>query len=536
MKIKRQNLKVLVLHVIIILFSTSIFGQKNDYLITSFGAVADGITNNAQAIQNAINAAHKNGGGKVIVPAGNFVTGSIILKSRVNLYIDLGARLLGSDKISEYGNSISLALIVAKGQSDIGISGQGVIDGQASDLIKNIFIQLQGGKLDDKQWRFKRPTETVRPKLVEIIECDSVDVRDVKMTNSAAWVSNYSKCSNLVIDNVTIQSTAYYNNDGIDISDCKNVRITNCDVNSADDGICLKSEANCSGNENIYIADCKIRSSANAFKLGTSSHGGFKNITVRNLEIYDTYRSAIALESVDGGILEDIDIQGINAKNTGNAIFIRLGHRNKDGEPGELRNILIADVKVEIPLRKPDLGYPLEGPPDYLRFKYTTQNNNRPDLGYPYNGLPSWPYNLIPSSITGLPGHSVENVHLENIEIIFEGGSDKNLAYIELDSLQKVAEMPDMYPEFSQFGELPAWGVFVRHVDGISFKNVKLSYKKFDFRPSLIFDDVKNIKLDGVEILSGEELPIIMLNDVEGTDFKNLKLPFKEEKAILIKK
>ena len=363
------------------------------------------------------------------------MSGSLFIKSGVNLYIELGARLLGSDKHVDYD---TLAFIYSRGQKNIGISGKGVIDGQAGDLVKDIFVRLQNGTLDDIKWRFKRPTEYVRPKLIEFSKCENVEVRDVKLTNAAAWVSNYSECTDLVIDNVTVQSTAYHNNDGIDISDCKNVRVTNCDVNSADDGICLKSEKGCGGNENIYIADCKIRSSANALKFGTSSHGGFKNVTVRNLEIYDTYRSAIALESVDGGTLEDIDIQGIRAKNTGNAIFIRIGHRNKNGEIGKLRNVRIADVKAEIPLRKPDLGYPLEGPPDYLRYKYTKQNNNRPDLGYPYNGLPSWPYNLIPSSITGLPGHNVENVTLENIEIVFEGASDKNLAHIELDSLHTV--------------------------------------------------------------------------------------------------
>ena len=350
----------------------------------------------------------------------------------------------------------------------------------------------------------------------------------MKLANAAAWVSNYSECTDLVIDSVIMQSTTYHNNDGIDISDCKNVRVTNCDVNSADDGICLKSEFGDNGNEDIYIADCKIRSSANALKFGTSSHGGFKNVTVRNLEIYDTYRSAVALESVDGGILEDIDIEGVNAKNTGNAIFIRIGHRNVNGETGILRNVRIADMKAEIPLRKPDLGYLLEGPPDYLRYKYTKQDNNRPDLGSPYNGLPSWTYNLIPSSIIGLPNHNVEN-----IEIIFEGGGDKNLACIELDSIKNIPEMPDMYPELSQWGELPAWGFYARHVDGVKMKNVTLRYIKDDFRPALVFYDAGNIVLDSVNILSGKSQPVIYLKNVSNSRLNNLNLPFDDKKAIL---
>ena len=133
-------------------------------------------------------------------------------------------------------------------------------------------------------------------------------------------------------------------------------------------------------------------------KIGTASHGGFKNIVVSDLTIYDTYRSAIAVECVDGGFIENVDIQKIYAKNTGNAIFIRLGHRNTDGEAGHLKGVHIENVKAEIPLRKPDLGYPFEGPPDYLRFRTKSPDEiKRPDLGYPYTKLPNWPYNLIPS-------------------------------------------------------------------------------------------------------------------------------------------
>lgn len=515
-------LKTQTLLFLFFLLSTVSIAQNNEYNIKSFGAVADGVSNNAVAIQKAIDEANKNGGGKVTVPPGNFVTGAIVLKSGVQLYIELGARLIGSDKIADYENPIALALIVAKGQQNISISGKGVIDGRSGDLIQNIFEKLQDGTIHDRSWKNKRPSEDIRPKLIEIVECDQVEIRDVMLRDPASWTQNYVKCSNLVIDNIIVQSTAYHNNDGLNINSCKHVKITNCDINSSDDGICLKSEEPNVINEDIYVADCKIRTNASAFKLGASSLGGFKNIKVRNLTIYDTYRSAIALESVDGGILEDIDIDGVVAKNTGNAIFIRLGHRNKDGKIGQLKNIRIANVKAEIPLRKPDLGYPIEGPPDYLRFRYG-KDTPRPT---------KWPYNLIPSSIIGLPGHHIKNVVLENIEIVFEGAADKNLAHIPMNSLHLVPEKENSYPEFSVFGELPAWGFYVRHANGITMKNVKLSYNRFDFRPALVFDDVKDISLEDIDIPTGKELPIIMLNNVNGTKFKNLKLPFAENEAI----
>jgi polygalacturonase len=188
---------------------------------------------------------------------------------------------------------------------------------------------LQNGTLIDPQWKFKRPTEAIRPKLIDFSNCENVRLIGITLKNSANWVQNFNKCKNIIINNIKVESTAYSNNDGIDISDCKNVKIANCFINSSDDGICLKSEDQNDFCDSIFISDCTIRSSASAFKLGTASKGGFKNILVRNLTIYDTYRSAVALESIDGGFLENIDIENIIEKNTGNAIFIRLGKRNE---------------------------------------------------------------------------------------------------------------------------------------------------------------------------------------------------------------
>ena len=513
-------------------FTTDFFCQNKEYLITSFGAVNDGVTNNSLAIQKAINEAAANGGGKVIVTAGNFATGVIFLKSNVELHLELGARLLGSVKRKDYDNHVSLALIVAKDQMNISITGDGIIDGQAPELMKDVFLMLADGTLSDPQWKFKRPTEASRPKLIEFINCRKVFLTGVTIKNSTNWVQNFSKCSDVVIDKIKVESTTYWNNDGIDISDCKNVKITNCFVNSTDDGICLKSEDPEDFCDNIYIADCTIRSSASAFKIGTASKGGFKNVKVRNLTIYDTYRSAIAIECVDGGVLENIDIEKVSAKNTGNAIFIRLGNRNENKNPGSLKGVRIANLRAEIPLRKPDLGYPFEGPPDYLRYRYIKSSKERPDLGYPFIGQPTYPYNLIPSSIVGIPGYDIKDITLENIEIIFEGAGNKDVAKIDLDSLSKVPEKTADYPEFSMFGELPAWGFYVRHAEGIKMKNLKMSYKEFDFRPAMVFDDVKNIDLDGIEIQTGKELPIILFNNTGKKSLKSIKLPVELDNGI----
>jgi hypothetical protein len=319
----------------------------------------------------------------------------------------------------------------------------------------------------------------------------------------------------------------------LDITDCQNVKIKNCFINSADDGICLKSENPNSLCENIEIDSCTVRSSASGFKLGTASHGGFKNIKVRNLTVFDTYRSAIALESVDGGILENIDIQNVTAKNTGNAIFIRRGHRNVTGEIGTLTGVYIANVKAEIPLYKPDQGYPIEGPPDHLR-PGEDKMPKRPSHFHIY-GHPFLPYNLIPSSIVGLPGKPVEDVTLENIEITYGGMANKDIAYIPLDKISSIPENAANYPEFSMWGELPSWGFYVRHAEGIKMKNIKIFYQKDDFRPALVFDDVKGIELDGIDIPTAKEMPVVYFNNTSEISIKDFKMPVSEAIGIVKK-
>ena len=482
--------------------------------IKNYGAVADGQTLNTKAIQNAIDDAVKNGGGKVFIPAGKFVTGVIEIKSGVQLNLDANATLMGSTKRIDYGSQNASPLIIANNQHNIGITGNGTIDGQANELLKDIYRMLNDGTLQDSEWKTEnpwhqvRPEERNRPKLIEFRNCDGITMKNIFIKDGLCWVENYKNCSNIIVDSIHVESNTFWNNDGIDLVDCKNVRVTNSFFNADDDGICLKSEERNSRCENIYIADCKIRSSASALKFGTASRGGFKNITVRNLQIYDTYRSAIALEAVDGGILEDVDIRNVNATNTGNAIFIRVGHRNKDSVISKIRHIHISNVKVYVPGGKPDKGYPMEGP------------------------VMGDPHNVFPSSIAGLPGHPIEDVVLDSFDIVYEGGANKDSAYFNPDSLNLITENSSGYPEFSMFGELPVWGLFVRHATDIKLKNFTLHAEKEDFRSAMIFDDVNNIKLQVIRVRSGKNTPVLIFNDTKNIDLKNVHLPVESKEAI----
>jgi hypothetical protein len=397
----------------------------------------------------------------------------------------------------------------------------------------DIFKKLRSGELkQDTLWLVKRP-EVGRALVLYFRACSEVKVSGVTLKNASNWVQDYRECTDVAIDRIKVQSTAYWNNDGLDVTDSKNVRITNCFINSSDDGICLKSEKKGSSCENIFIDSCTVRSSANGFKLGTANSGGFRNIKVQNLTVFDTYRSAIALESVDGGFLENIDIQNVVAKNTGNAIFIRRGHRNKTGEVGTLKGVYIANVKAEIPLYKPDQGYPIEGPPDHLR-PGEDKMPKRPSHFHIY-GHPFLPYNLIPSSIVGIPGYPVQDVKLENIEITYGGRASKEIAMIPLDKITSVPENEAGYPEFSMWGELPSWGFYIRHAEGIQMKNVKINYREDDFRPAFVLDDVKKVEMTDVEIQTAKEMPVLYFNNTSGITFKNLKMPFPEAKGVLIR-
>lgn len=495
------------------------FSQKKILNIIDFGAIADGKTKNTVAIQNAIDKANQMGGAIVLIPSGNFLTGVLHLKSNVELHLSANATLLASTNRTDYGPSKEVsALITAKNQHNIAITGNGVITGQSVELLKDIYVMLNAGTLEDDTWKTVNPwhqmrtTESNRPKLIDFTNCEGIQIKSISLKDGLCWIQDYRNCSNILIDSIKVESNSYWNNDGLDVTDSENVKITNCFINAADDGICLKSEDRTRGCKNILVAGCKVRSSASAIKLGTASWGGFKKITIRNITVYDTYRSAVALEAVDGGLLEDIDVRNIKATNTGNAILIRLGHRNKDTVMSRLRNVYIGNVIVSVPLSKPDKGYTMEGP----------------ELTFPHN--------IIPSSITGLPGHPVENVELENITITYGGGGTKSIANFPLDSLNSITENEAGYPEFSMFGELPVWGLYVRHAKGLTMKNIQLSYQKEDFRSACAFNDVDKLSITKMEIPNAKTPPVIVLRMVTNLITDKLQFPFEKEKAILILK
>ena len=443
---------------------------------------ADGKTLCTRQLQQAIDDVYKKGGGRVVLGKGIYLTGGVMLRSGVELYLEEGATLLGSTNPYDYkpirvaqtsdtrNDNASMALLMADGAENISITGSGTIDGQGQQLALNIDSLHHTGERVDPNYnqRRQRPSETARPKLLFLYGCKSVHIEGVKLRSSANWGLSLHLCSQVKLQHLDIENRAYWNNDGIDLTDCQHVLVADCTINSADDGVCLKSYHTDSECYDVEIARCNIRSSASAVKFGTASWGSFRKVYVHDIKVRDTFRSAIAIESVDGAKVSDILVERISAENTGNPFFMRLGHRAGQ-QAGTMHHVTIRQLLCQVPFGRPDEAYDLRGPEvDFF-------------------------HNPFPASICGIPDHCIEHVTLEDIKVTFPGRASKSMAYVPLWRVKDIPEQIQKYPEFTMFGELPAWGLFLRHIRHITLKNVQLSLAADDFRPMIVEDDVEEL-------------------------------------------
>jgi polygalacturonase len=466
----------------VILFSLQL--SAKDYTVSDFGARADGVFINTCSIQKAIDFISENGGGRLVFEAGNYVTGSIYLKSNVTLQLNYGATILGSTNPFDYIKDKKIgwmSMIFAVNQENIGITGKGTINGRGFITANNMVNYIHRGIYTDPL-KLDRPNEANRPQNIYFRECKNVTITGITLRDPASWNQTYDQCKNLYVDGIYVDSKSYWNNDGIDVVDCDGVVVKNSYFDAADDVLCFKSHDVNSICQNVVVDNCVGRSSANGLKFGTVSRGGFRNFKVTNLTIFDTFRSAITFAAVDGALIENIVVDGVRSINTGNVIFLRMGDRWSKGKKPIMRDITISNVYAEVPFGKPDAGYNYEGPVEDL------------------------PRNISPASIVGLPQYKIQNVKLKNIEIVYPGAGNplyakRGLTPAELDS---IPEMPAAYPEFSQFKELPAWGFYIRHAEGIEFENVTLTAQKRDYRPAIVIDDVNGASFKGMKYIEPE--------------------------------
>ena len=430
--------------------------HRGPYDIRDFGAKSGGKTLCTEAIQNAVNKCAADGGGTVLLPAGTWLTGTVYLRSRVTVQLETGCTLLGSKDKTDYGRADEAqsadgepfsfwAILAGKDLEHIAIRGGGVIDGQGSNF------------------KYK---DGPRPKNIYLEGCSDVLIEDVRLRNAGSWMQHYFDCDRLTIRGIAVFNHVSYNNDGLNIDSCRDVTITGCVVDSDDDAIVLKSRS-AKPCQNITISDCVVSSHCNSIKLGTESGGGFQDITITNCTIcsprysktiYGRQRglAGLALEIVDGGTLDRIAISNITIKGVTVPIFMRLGNRARLYEKDQ---------------PKPDVG----------------------KLGnVVIDNVVATDCSSIGCSITGLPGHKIENVTLSNISLGFEGGGGRG------DSSRAIPEKPDSYPESTMFGTLPSYGFFCRHVKDLKFHNVRLSTSTPDLRHAIVFDDADDVVIDSL--------------------------------------
>ena len=450
---------------------SAIADNLNDYNVRSFGAVGDGKSLDSPAINTAIESAFANGGGKIIVPAGIYLCGSIRLKSNIELHLLPGAIIKAAPaSMKVYDESESFggfpeyqdgghtyfhnSLIWAEGQDNISITGRGMIDGEG--LTKKDTENagnVQGGSIGTGD------------KAISLKLCTNILIRDITIFRGGHFAIIITGCEKGTIDNVTIDT----NRDGIDIDCCKYLTVTNTKVNTPnDDGIVLKSSyalkkpVPC---ENILINNCivtgyklgtfldgtyipeKVNWVCGRIKLGTESNGGYRNIAISNCTMM--YSSGLAFEEVDQGRMENIAVSNITMNHVHHyPIYITTGCRNRGPKevtsPSYGGDIMISNVIAD-------------------------------DAD-----------SLAGIIVTGMKEEPLRNIRLHNIQIRYRGGGTSEL------SKKEYREQGTNYPEPRWAGPTPAYGLYARHVDGLTVRGLYLETIRPDYRHVVILDDVKN--------------------------------------------
>ncbi|HNX56176.1 MAG TPA: glycosyl hydrolase family 28-related protein [Prolixibacteraceae bacterium] len=491
---RRLNLIVLLL---LTIFSAT--ARQTVYNITDFGAKGDGKTNNTKAINAAVEAASKNGGGTVFFPSGNFLSYTIRLKSHITLHLDQGAVLIGDQEKNGVGYDLPEADAWYKKFQDFGHSywRNSLIYG---DSLRDIAIEGHGLIWGKGLYTYDKPDiKGSGNKAIGLKNCFNVTIRDVSILHGGHFCILTTGVDNLTIDNVRADA----DRDAFDIDCCKNVRISNCNINSpTDDGLCLKSSFGlgyAKATENVTIVNCHVygydhgtlmdgtfktefkdeapdakHSITGRLKLGTESNGGFKNIAVSNC-VFEHSRG-ICIESADGGIIEDVVMDNITMRDiTDTPFFIRLNARMRGPEGtavGVCKRITLSNINV----------YDVGGRPKF------------PEVGA--------------GMVMGIPGYYIEDVTLSNIRIYYRAGAGKDAIGKE------VAENTDMYPDPYRWHSLPAYGMYFRHVKGLHVNDVVLRYINRDERPAFVLDDVHNARFTNVDAQKGEGSPQFILKNV----------------------
>lgn len=493
--------------------------SRQEFNVRLYGAKGDGATIDTPVINKAIEDANAAGGGVVRFPPGTYVCYSIHLKSNVALYLEPGATILAAnvpaggvtgsshydaaepnqpwEDYQDFGhNHWHNSLIWGENIHDFAILGTGLIWGRG----------LSRGASDLPL----AETPGMGNKAIGLKNCRNVVLRDFSILQGGHFAILATGVDNLTMDNLLIDT----NRDGIDIDCCKNVRVSNCSVNSPwDDAICPKSSfalGYARTTENVTITGCYVTGAYQlgtmldgtwkrwptdkaeqakvkpyfptefngSIKLGTESNGGFRNIAISDC-IFDGSKG-FAVESSDGAVIEGITFSGITMRDcTNTPIFLRLGARMRGPagvSVGRLRGIILSDV----------VSY-----------------NSEARLGG--GGI-----------ISGIPGYPIEDIKIHDVYLEHRGGGTVRMAALQPPESVK----DDPWPDPDMFGDIPASGFFLRHIENIEFANVEVSFQQPDARPVFRMDHVNDAEFFHVKMPKALHGPAFELHDIH--DFRTL--------------
>lgn len=405
------------------------------------------------AIQRAIDACAAAGGGTVRLAGGDYVSGTIDLRSGVMLEVAEGSRLLASTDLNDYpprlarrptvmdsNMGMNQSLIFAQDCRRIGIGGKGVIDGRGTHA------NFPG-------------EETVggtpgRPFLIRVIDCSHVVIRDIRLRDSPCWMQNYLNCEDLLIDGIDVDNQANHNNDGLDIDSCRRVIVRNCLINSGDDALCFKG-AGQRPTQQVLVENSQFFSSCNAIKFGTDTQGDFRDVLVRNVVAGGspaTMRSSkrrkadggISWELVDGGTLERVLVHDAHIVRSESPLFLRLGDR------GRVR---------------PEQPRPAPGILRQVVFDRVTGDDN----------------GARGSFFTGIAERPIEQVLLRDVSIAMRAAAQP--AARQQDVPDGRADYPDPHMFYAV---MPAYGLWTRHVRELTLLRVRFTVAGNDARPAIL--------------------------------------------------
>jgi polygalacturonase len=432
--------------------------------VRDHGARGDGRANDTLAVQAAIDAAGRSGG-TAYFPPGEYLSGTLRLRSRVTLHLEAEAGLIASRSEADFDpveklpyetfadaetSDFRFALLQGRDLMRVAIVGAGRIDGNRSS---------RSG-----------------PKPIALRQCRDVVIRDVTLVNAGNYNVSLLGCDGVDIQGITIVN-GY--SDGIDPDSCQNVRIRDCRIESRDDAIVLKASLALGARRatrNVTVSNCHLTTLHNGLKLGTESAGDFRDISFRHCTVVGRphpwkgeLSSGLAITTVDGGSLERVSVSDVRMTNVRSPIFVRLGERGPGqdvGTAGSLRKVSISRVEA---------------------------------VGA-----------TIASSITGVPARAVSEISLERIRLIAKGGGEARVAALP------VPELETTYPDAYMFRDLPAYGLYVRHAEGLELKGIELGVEQPDARPALVLDDVRRVRIRALQAMppaEGEQ-PLLWLRSV----------------------